>query len=67
MPHKSFNKGVLAFAVAGAMSLSSFAYADIVIGVAGPMTGGNAAFGEQLWRGAEQAAADINAAGGING
>ncbi|WP_313514729.1 branched-chain amino acid ABC transporter substrate-binding protein [Pseudomonas sp.] len=67
MPHKSFNKGVLAFAVASAMSLSSFAYADVVIGVAGPMTGGNAAFGEQLWRGAEQAAADINAAGGING
>jgi len=37
------------------------------IGVAGPHTGPNASFGEQLWRGAEQAAADINAAGGING
>ncbi|MBF0146511.1 MAG: branched-chain amino acid ABC transporter substrate-binding protein [Magnetococcales bacterium] len=39
----------------------------IPIGVAGPFTGAYAAFGEQLWRGAEQAANDINAAGGING
>ncbi|MBF0178012.1 MAG: branched-chain amino acid ABC transporter substrate-binding protein [Magnetococcales bacterium] len=37
------------------------------IGVAGPLTGSYAAFGEQLWRGAEQAAKDINAAGGIDG
>ncbi len=68
MPHKkTFKKGILAFAVASAMSMTSVAFADVVIGVAGPMTGGNAAFGEQLWKGAEQAAADINAAGGING
>lgn len=38
-----------------------------VIGVGGPLTGAYAAFGEQLWRGAERAAQDINAAGGING
>ena len=37
------------------------------IGVAGPMTGTDAAFGAQLKNGAEQAVADINAAGGING
>ena len=43
------------------------AWADILIGVAGPLTGPNAAFGAQLQKGAEQAAADINAAGGING
>jgi branched-chain amino acid transport system substrate-binding protein len=49
------------------MGLSAIAQADVVIGVAAPMTGGNAAFGEQLWRGAEQAVADINATGGING
>ncbi|MCU1739350.1 MULTISPECIES: branched-chain amino acid ABC transporter substrate-binding protein [unclassified Pseudomonas] len=46
---------------------SSTAFADIKIGVAGPHTGPNAAFGEQMWRGATQAAADINSAGGING
>ncbi|UCJ18450.1 branched-chain amino acid ABC transporter substrate-binding protein [Pseudomonas sp. MM211] len=67
MPHKSFQKAFLALAVTGALGFSSLAHADIVIGVGGPMTGGNAAFGDQLWRGAEQAAADINAAGGING
>ncbi len=36
-------------------------------GVAGPMTGTDAAFGTQLKNGAEQAVADINAGGGING
>jgi branched-chain amino acid transport system substrate-binding protein len=39
----------------------------IVIGVAGPMTGDLAAFGEQLRRGAEAAVADINAKGGVLG
>ena len=34
---------------------------------AGPITGPNAAFGAQLKNGAEQAVADINAAGGILG
>ena len=40
---------------------------QLKIGVAGPLTGPNAAFGAQLKNGAEQAVADINAAGGING
>jgi branched-chain amino acid transport system substrate-binding protein len=46
---------------------AGMAFADITIGVAGPMTGQYAAFGEQLKTGAEQAVADINAAGGVNG
>ncbi len=37
------------------------------LGVAGPMTGSDAAFGAQLKNGAKQAVADINAAGGIMG
>src|SRR5262249_56086392 len=37
---------------------------DIAIGVAGPMTGGEATFGKQMKDGAELAVADINAAGG---
>ncbi len=41
--------------------------AQIKVGVGGPLTGPNAAFGAQLKNGAEQAAADINAKGGING
>jgi branched-chain amino acid transport system substrate-binding protein len=43
------------------------ATAQLKIGVAGPLTGPNAAFGAQLKNGSEQAAADINAKGGING
>jgi branched-chain amino acid transport system substrate-binding protein len=43
------------------------AEADIVVGVAGPMSGSTAAFGEQFRRGAEKAVADINAAGGVLG
>ena len=38
---------------------------QIKFGLAGPFTGQNAAFGAQLKNGAEQAIADINAAGGI--
>jgi branched-chain amino acid transport system substrate-binding protein len=40
---------------------------EIVIAVAGPMTGQYSTFGEQMRRGAEQAVKDINAAGGILG
>ena len=43
------------------------AHADITVGVVGPLTGETASFGEQLKHGAEQAAADINAQGGVNG
>ncbi len=43
------------------------AHADIVIGVATSLTGENAFLGEQERRGVEQAAADINAQGGVNG
>jgi branched-chain amino acid transport system substrate-binding protein len=41
--------------------------AKLKLGVAGPMTRNDAAFGAQLKNGVEQAVADINAAGGING
>ena len=56
-----------AVALTALIAFSGSAWADITIGVAGPITGPNAAFGAQLQKGAEQAAADINAAGGING
>jgi branched-chain amino acid transport system substrate-binding protein len=54
-------------AVAAVLAFTGTANAQIKIGVAGPITGPNAAFGAQLKNGAEQAAADINAKGGING
>jgi branched-chain amino acid transport system substrate-binding protein len=40
---------------------------DIPIAVVGPITGSNAALGEQMKRGAEMAVADINAKGGVLG
>jgi ABC-type branched-chain amino acid transport systems, periplasmic component len=43
------------------------ASADIPVAVVGPMTGDNATFGAQMRAGAEQAVADINAAGGVLG
>ncbi len=60
---KSLFSGV---AFAAMLALSSNAYADLLIGVGGPMTGPNAAFGAQLQKGAEAAVAAINAAGGVN-
>ena len=41
--------------------------AEILVGFAGPMTGPRAWSGQQFQRGAEQAVADINAAGGVLG
>jgi branched-chain amino acid transport system substrate-binding protein len=59
----------IAFAAALASGLvaAGTASAQIKFGVAGPLTGGSAAFGAQLRNGVEQAVADINAAGGIMG
>lgn len=64
-----FRKALLAATAAFtlATTAASAAYADVVIAVAGPMTGQYAAFGEQMNKGAQMAAADLNAAGGILG
>ena len=51
----------------GLMFAATAAMADIQIATAGPMTGQYASFGAQMQAGAEQAVADINAAGGVNG
>ena len=40
---------------------------DLTIAVAGPITGSLATIGDQVKRGAEAAAVEINAAGGVNG
>jgi branched-chain amino acid transport system substrate-binding protein len=50
-----------------AMALAAPAQAELAIAVAGPMTGSNSVYGEQMRNGAQQAVEDINAAGGING
>jgi branched-chain amino acid transport system substrate-binding protein len=63
-----FRRTLVAAAGAAALVASSgLAQAQIRIATVGPMTGQYAAFGEQMRAGAEQAVADINAAGGVLG
>jgi branched-chain amino acid transport system substrate-binding protein len=60
--------GLLGIAIFTAAALSAtIVRAEVLIGMAGPMTGTNAWFGEQMERGAELAVADLNAAGGVLG
>src|SRR5271163_2013061 len=54
-------------ALLAALAFSGAASAQIKMGVAGPITGPNAAFGAQLTMGTQQAVDDINKAGGILG
>ncbi len=59
---------LIGLAFSAALLLSTTAQAeDITIAVAGPMTGSVSAFGRQFRNGAEQAVADINESGGLNG
>ena len=58
--------GAASLAVAMALAAAP-ASAQIKVGVAGPITGEYATFGKQLTDGAEVAAADINAKGGVLG
>ncbi|HEV8014611.1 MAG TPA: branched-chain amino acid ABC transporter substrate-binding protein [Stellaceae bacterium] len=57
-----------ALGVAGLQSTAGVARADnLKIAIAGPITGSDAAIGEQMRRGGAQAVADINAKGGVLG
>ncbi|MFT0893261.1 ABC transporter substrate-binding protein [Pseudochelatococcus sp. G4_1912] len=49
------------------LALTGTAQAQIKIGVGAPLTGPNAAVGDQFRNGVQQAIADLNAAGGIQG
>jgi branched-chain amino acid transport system substrate-binding protein len=53
--------------VALTLLFATASQAQVKIGVAGPITGANAAFGAQLTQGVEQAVEDINKSGGILG
>lgn len=59
---------IIGLALGASFALSTAAFAqDIPVAVAGPMTGGESAFGTQMKNGAEMAVADLNAAGGVLG
>lgn len=63
-----FSKFLSATAIASSLFLApAFAADTIKIGVAGPMTGANATFGEQVWTGVSAYINEVNAAGGIDG
>src|SRR3979490_2136245 len=56
---------LIGLALGASLALSTAAFAqDITIAVAGPMSGGESAFGREMKNGAEQAVADLNAVGG---
>src|ERR1700761_2964990 len=57
---------LIGLALGASLALTTAAFAqNLTVAVAGPMTGGESAFGRQMKNGAEQAVADINAAGGV--
>jgi len=59
---------LIGLALGASLALSTAALAqDITIAVAGPISGGQAAFGRQMKNGADMAVADLNAAGGLLG
>jgi branched-chain amino acid transport system substrate-binding protein len=60
-------KSLIIGAILAAALCARAAGADVLIGVAGPMTGKDAWFGAQLERGTELAGAHFNAAGGVLG
>lgn len=60
-------KSLTAIALGVGLAFAGTAQAQVKIGVGAPLTGTNESFGAQFRNGAEQAAEDINAAGGILG
>src|SRR5215469_16030697 len=63
------NRPVQSIVLAAALVLAATGVRaqDTPIAVVGPVTGSNAALGEQMTRGAKMAVADINAKGGVLG
>ena len=64
----NIQKTLVSASLVAAFAMGGAAWAqNVKIAVAGPMTGGAASYGEEMKKGAQMAADDINAAGGING
>lgn len=63
----SYRWGLGCLALMSSLTFAGSALAQIRVGVAGPMTGPMAVFGEQMKRGVQAAAEAINKAGGIDG
>lgn len=61
------NRQSLSAALTALLLWATPACAEVLIGAAAPLSGPNAALGEQLRRGVQMAVDDINATGGLNG
>src|SRR5947208_114675 len=59
--------GLSGVLLAAGLAYAGAASADVKMGVAGPITGPNASFGQQLTNGVGQAAEDFNKSGGVLG
>lgn len=64
---KNFTKLALATGISAALALPASALAEIQIGIAGPMTGPVAQYGDMQFAGARMAIEQINANGGVDG
>lgn len=64
---KNFSKLALATGISAAMALPASALAEIQVGIAGPMTGPVAQYGDMQFSGARMAIEQINANGGVDG
>jgi len=65
--HRLYMSALLAPLAAALTLAAGVARAEVVIAVVGPFNGNLAVLGEEMKAGAEQAVADINRAGGVNG
>jgi branched-chain amino acid transport system substrate-binding protein len=65
--HRRLPRAIPALLGAVLTLAAGVARAEVVIAVAGPFSGNLAVLGEEMKAGAEQAVADINNAGGVNG
>lgn len=64
---KTLMAAAMSCATLGLATLSTAAHADLLVAIAGPMSGQYASAGDQIKKGAEMAIANINAKGGVLG
>ncbi len=63
----ALSRTIASLLAAAGLLAAGLARADTVIGVAGPLSGSFAVFGQQMQDGAAEAVKDVNAGGGVNG
>ena len=67
MQRDRMNKRCARLLILSAIFFAASAHADVLIGVGVPLTGAQAAIGQQILKGVQLAVEDLNASGGLNG